>query len=81
MVDSVTLVAFVCTFLLVLLVSGPAAISFSQNVAASVFRRKSGGVVGSGSEVSGSLFLCRQLLTCPHRREYELMSNLTKRRA
>jgi len=49
MVDSVTLVAFVCTFLLVLLVSGPAAISFSQNVAASVFRRKSG-VVGSGSE-------------------------------
>ncbi len=80
MVDSVTLVAFVCTFLLVLLVSGQAAISFSQNVAASVFRRKSG-VVGSGSEVSGSLFLCRQLLTCPHRREYELMSNLTKRRA
>ena len=80
MVDSVTLVAFVCTFLLVLLVSGPAAISFSQNVAASVFRRKSG-VVGSGSEVSGSLFLCLQLLTCPHRREYELMSNLTKRRA
>ena len=80
MVDSVTLVAFVCTFLLVLLVSGPAAISFGQNVAASVFRRKSG-VVGSGSEVSGSLFLCRQLLTCPHRREYELMSNLTKRRA
>ena len=80
MVDSVTLVAVVCTFLLVLLVSGPAAISFSQNVAAAVFRRKSG-VVGSGSEVSGSLFLCRQLLTCPHRREYELMSNLTKRRA
>ena len=80
MVDSVTLVAFVCTFLLVLLVSGPAAISFSQNVAALVFRRKSG-VVGSGSEVSGSLFLCRQLLTCPHRREYELVSNLTKRRA